>query len=491
MTATSETTPSSSTEEPPDLHLLDNLSSSEQASLTSQLDTFVVFHMSAHRPVALVSSGGTAVDLEVRAVRSLENFSTGLRGALAVETLLRKGYAVIHLHRTGSAAPFARVLSQLLGRKPHAAWDMKALSQLVTDRSASEGEDELDDDEDDAFMIPKEDPWLTNNTTTTTQGSFMEHGAEFNNQHRDSSSTDGLQLKRHLQHSSVLQKIVREQRAVRKEHRLLTICFRTVDDYLAKLQLCAQAIHPCRALALVYLAAAVSDFTIPLQERPQHKIQSSSSTTSSSSSSASHQQEQGLVLHLKPTPKTIGILRSHWCPKAFCVSCKLETDAAILRAKAEKAVQNYGVHMVIGNLLDTRHQTVWVLHPEDQRDLRPTSATDWAMDPLTRTSNTTNGITSISDELEDLLLDKVVESHFEFIAWHFSKEGAESARQAQRALQKKRREARRNVFWAKWGYYGTELAGWALSFALSYAATMALQRVSNSAHSWRGGSSKD
>jgi phosphopantothenate-cysteine ligase len=46
-------------------------------------------------------------------VRFIDNFSTGLRGAASAEKFLENGYAVIFLHRAGSAMPFARHLQRL------------------------------------------------------------------------------------------------------------------------------------------------------------------------------------------------------------------------------------------------------------------------------------------------------------------------------------------------------------------------------------------
>ena len=48
--------------------------------------------------------------LERNTVRFIDNFSTGNRGAACAEKLLKKGYAVIFLHRANSAFPFARRL---------------------------------------------------------------------------------------------------------------------------------------------------------------------------------------------------------------------------------------------------------------------------------------------------------------------------------------------------------------------------------------------
>lgn len=62
------------------------------------------------RRVALVTSGGTQVPLEARAVRFLENFSSGRRGAASAERLAAAGYSVCFLHRARSAFPWARAL---------------------------------------------------------------------------------------------------------------------------------------------------------------------------------------------------------------------------------------------------------------------------------------------------------------------------------------------------------------------------------------------
>lgn len=59
------------------------------------------------RRVVLVTSGGTKVPLEARAVRFLDNFSSGRRGATSAELFLAAGYGVLFLHRARSAFPFA------------------------------------------------------------------------------------------------------------------------------------------------------------------------------------------------------------------------------------------------------------------------------------------------------------------------------------------------------------------------------------------------
>lgn len=55
-----------------------------------------------------VTTGGTAVDLEKNTVRTLENFSTGMRGSLLAEHFLESGWDVIYLYRDRSIMPFSR-----------------------------------------------------------------------------------------------------------------------------------------------------------------------------------------------------------------------------------------------------------------------------------------------------------------------------------------------------------------------------------------------
>lgn len=58
--------------------------------------------------IVLVTSGGTSVPLEKNTVRSIENFSTGTRGAISVEHFLMNcdRVNVIYFHRNGCKRPF-------------------------------------------------------------------------------------------------------------------------------------------------------------------------------------------------------------------------------------------------------------------------------------------------------------------------------------------------------------------------------------------------
>ncbi|URH28196.1 hypothetical protein V_ds_00075 [Fowlpox virus] len=66
---------------------------------TTNINNWVKLQKEKNRRVALVTSGGTRVSLEKKPVRFLENFSTGMRGAISVEKLIENGYSVCFLYR--------------------------------------------------------------------------------------------------------------------------------------------------------------------------------------------------------------------------------------------------------------------------------------------------------------------------------------------------------------------------------------------------------
>lgn len=80
------------------------------AAAEERVRVWAAAQVASGRRVALVTSGGTQVPLETRAVRFLENFSSGRRGAVSAERLVSAGYGVCFLHRARSAFPWARVL---------------------------------------------------------------------------------------------------------------------------------------------------------------------------------------------------------------------------------------------------------------------------------------------------------------------------------------------------------------------------------------------
>lgn len=130
---------------------------------------------------------------------------------------------------------------------------------------------------------------------------------------------------------------------VKREGTLLQIPFITLADYLWKLRLCAQRMEVAQKHALMYLAAAVSDFYLPTSAMAEHKIQSSAGP---------------LDLHLHHVPKMLKEMMSDWCPNVYAISFKLETDSHILLSKATDSLRKYHQNLVVANLLQTRKESV-------------------------------------------------------------------------------------------------------------------------------------
>lgn len=105
---------------------------------------------------------------------------------------------------------------------------------------------------------------------------------------------------------------------------------------------------PLGPSAMLYLAAAVSDFFVPWAEMAEHKIQSSGG---------------GLHLSLDRVPKALGTLRTSWAPRAMIISFKLETDHELLLEKAAKSISEYNVDMVVANELHSRKDVVFLVTP--------------------------------------------------------------------------------------------------------------------------------
>lgn len=63
-------------------------------------------------------------------------------------------------------------------------------------------------------------------------------------------------------------------------------------------------------------------------------------------------------------PKVISPLVKYWCPRAYIVSFKLETDAGLLVEKAQRALKRYGHDVVVANLLAERRHRVTIVRQE-------------------------------------------------------------------------------------------------------------------------------
>ena len=248
---------------------------------------FVVSNFERQKKVVLVTSGGTAVPLENRTVRYIDNFSVGTRGSTSAEYFLEHGYAVIFLHRRGSLEPFKRKIDRL---------------------------NILD---------------------------ILQFG-------------EGERINVKTEHVDAVKSVLEKHQKVKSEDRLCSVAFSSLADYLYLLKACAASLAPMKRHAMFYLAAAVSDFYVPTEDMPEHKIQSSNGP---------------LQISLQLVPKMLQPLVSEWAPDAYIVSFKLETDETLLVEKSRKALERYKHQIVVANQLETRKEKVMLITREDEEKL--------------------------------------------------------------------------------------------------------------------------
>lgn len=149
-------------------------------------------------------------------------------------------------------------------------------------------------------------------------------------------------------HTAAAEAYLQRYAAAQERGVLCVVPFTTVQDYLFLLRAASAALAPARRDAMAVLAAAVSDFYVPRHAMAEHKIQSSGGAA-------------GLHLHLTGVPKALAAVRTAWAPDALVVSFKLETDASLLTRKARAAIDAYGVHAVVANLLPHRYREITVV----------------------------------------------------------------------------------------------------------------------------------
>ncbi|PWN32203.1 DFP-domain-containing protein [Meira miltonrushii] len=250
-----------------------------------QAQQFVERHSSEGRKVVLVTSGGTTVPLEQNVVRFLDNFSAGTRGATSAEYFLAAGYAVIFMHRQHSLSPYTRHYSHT--------------TNPFLDLLSEPAEEDSKDGSSPITVLP--------------------------------------------QHSSALKPVLHNYHSARKAGTLLRLTFVTVTDYLFMLRELSQVMQPLGKRGMYYLAAAVSDFYVPSQKTPEHKIQSGKGS---------------LMIEMDQVPKVLKPMVQKWAPEGFIVSFKLETDEDLLIPKARNALERYGHQVVVGNELNRRKYEV-------------------------------------------------------------------------------------------------------------------------------------
>lgn len=152
----------------------------------------------------------------------------------------------------------------------------------------------------------------------------------------------------------LLEDQVSRYEAARAENKLLKVSFTTVADYLFLLRAAAQHLAPLGKRAMLYLAAAVSDFYVLPEKMSEHKISSDT--------------QLSLTFHL--VPKVLKPLVVLWVPRAFVISFKLETNESILLDKARGALDNYKHHWVIANDLNTRKEKVILVSKTEREEIK-------------------------------------------------------------------------------------------------------------------------
>ncbi|KTW30311.1 hypothetical protein T552_00785 [Pneumocystis carinii B80] len=257
-----------------------------------KVEDFVKIQLKNNNRVVLVTSGGTAVPLEAQTVRFLDNFSAGTRGSASAEYFIKYGYSVVFLYRQYTLLPYSRCYF-------HDKYDF------------------LDyfEETDDCNVVG----------TVLVKAEYREKMAYHLRCYQDA----------------------------KLNNKLLIIPYITITEYLYYLREIAIIFRPLSENALFYLAAAVSDFFIPPERIPEHKISSDSNG-------------KRLVIEFDPVPKFLAKLIEKWAPRASIISFKLETDEDILISNARMSLQRYGHRLVIGNILTKRkYEVVFVTKTQE------------------------------------------------------------------------------------------------------------------------------
>lgn len=221
--------------------------------------------------------------------------------------------------------------------------------------------------------------------------------------------------------------VLQQYNDVKRRNMLLTLPFTTINDYLFVLRSISQLLHPLGHGALLYLAAAVSDFFVPAERMVEHKIQSTNAVEKKDDVEAFDNfdsdkaaKAKRFIIDLDPVPKFLKNLVDGWAPEGMIVSFKLETDPAILIHKAEYSLDRYQHHLVIGNLLSTRKHEVVFVSKEGERWIRIPKSQGMerhdanAVLPEPNVTETYDSIAEV--EIESLIIPAVVEMHDKYIA---------------------------------------------------------------------------
>ncbi|KAL8946439.1 MAG: hypothetical protein Q9222_007168 [Ikaeria aurantiellina] len=263
---------------------------------------FIAEHLTHHRRLVLVTSGGTTVPLENQTVRFIDNFSAGTRGATSTEYFLEAGYAVIFLHRQFSLLPYSR----------HYSHSTNCFLDFI-----GEG----------------------NNGDLVVNAEYQEKMREVSRKYTAAKSGHLLLL---LSFTTIteylwtLKEIAVLMRPLGPEA-LFYLAAAVSDFFVPKERMNEHKIQ-------------------------SSEINESESAARESSCGAGKK----LAIDLDPVPKLLHSLVDGWAPEGMIVSFKLETDPNILISKAQKALKRYSHHLVIGNLLSTRKWEVVFVTPRSE-----------------------------------------------------------------------------------------------------------------------------
>ncbi|KAH8337402.1 hypothetical protein KR059_009083 [Drosophila kikkawai] len=338
----------------------------------SLLKEFCERHNTLQNRIVLVTrkygcqySGGTTVPLEHNTVRFVDNFSAGTRGSASAEYFLDHDYAVIFMHRHKSLEPFTR---HFTGQQ---FFDMLDIADNSLSSTIAIKPDSVD----------------------------------------------------------VFAPVLAKYKIARETQMILYVNFTSVVDYMWLLRAACECLAAFEQRAVLYLAAAVSDFYIPEDMMEEQERQDGSCISRSpfcsrhspilsqnmlvrllegkekeeeSEFNPTHKMQSGdgaPTISLQLVPKMLAPLASLWVPHAFVVSFKLETDESLLIVKARDSLNKYKHKLVIANVLQTRKHRVVFVTPTDSYELH-----------LSR-EQTLQGL-----EIEEPIVADVVQKHGEFIS---------------------------------------------------------------------------
>ena len=199
---------------------------------------------------------------------------------------------------------------------------------------------------------------------------------------------------------------------VKYEEAILYIPFKTFDQYMTRLEQICIHLNPLGSRAMVYLAAAVSDFVVTELVSGNSKFKISSNRMNCSRRTrlrATPNFILPLVLHLKLLRKlsTVSfqkhsLFRSRYLEfEKTVISCifQLETDESKLLPKAKAALSKYGHQLVIANMLSTRKHKVTLVRKDREEG-----------EEINLPVDNTNEI-----EIESIIIDRVGALHQEFL----------------------------------------------------------------------------